>query len=77
MPGEEPEMLAGNPFFSLLWMVVSVIVIIALAYWFTKYVAGRGGLGVFGPLKAGGGLEVLAQRFTDCMFPELAEQASE
>ena len=61
MPGEEPEMLAGNPFFSLLWMVVSVIVIIALAYWFTKYVAGRGGLGAFGPLKAGRGLEVLAQ----------------
>ena len=61
MPGEEPEMLAGNPFFSLLWMVVSVIVIIGLAYWFTKYVAGRGGLGVFGPLKAGGGLAILAQ----------------
>lgn len=54
-------MLSGSPFFSLLWMVVSVVVIIALAYWFTKYVAGRGGLGAFGPLKAGGGLEVLAQ----------------
>ena len=54
-------MLEGNPIFSLLWMVVSVIVIIGLAYWFTKYVAGRGGLGVFGPLKAGGGLAILAQ----------------
>lgn len=54
-------MLSGSPFFSLLWMIVSVVVIIALAYWFTKYVAGRGGLGAFGPLKAGGGLEVLAQ----------------
>ena len=54
-------MLEGNPIFSLLWMVVSVIVIIGLAYGFTKYVAGRGGLGVFGPLKAGGGLAILAQ----------------
>ena len=54
-------MLGGNPFFSLLWMIVSVIVIIGLAYWFTKSVAGRGGLGAFGPLKAGGGLKVLAQ----------------
>ena len=61
MLGDNPEMLEGNPIFSLLWMVVSVIVIIGLAYWFTKYVAGRGGLGVFGPLKAGGGLDVLAQ----------------
>lgn len=54
-------MLGENPFFSLLWMVVSIVVIIGLAYWFTRYVAGRGGLGAFGPLKAGGGLEVLAQ----------------
>ena len=61
MLGDNPKMLEGNPIFSLLWMVVSVIVIIGLAYWFTKYVAGRGGLGVFGPLKAGGGLAILAQ----------------
>lgn len=54
-------MLGENPIFSLLGMVLSVVAIIALAYWFTRYVAGRGGLGAFGPLKAGGGLEVLAQ----------------
>lgn len=54
-------MLAENPIFSLLWMVVSVVAIIGLAYWFTKYAGRRGGLGAFGPLKAGGGLEVLAQ----------------
>ncbi len=54
-------MLSGNPLFSLLWMMICVVAIIALAYWFTKYVAGRGGLGAFGPLRAGGGLEVLAQ----------------
>nr|WP_325186433.1 flagellar biosynthetic protein FliO [uncultured Oscillibacter sp.] len=54
-------MLGENPIFSLLGMILSVVVIIGLAYWFTRYVAGRGGLGAFGPLKAGGGLEVLAQ----------------
>lgn len=54
-------MTGENPIFSLLWMIVSVVIIIGLAYWFTKYVAGRGGLGAFGPLKAGIGLEVLAQ----------------
>lgn len=54
-------MLGENPIFSLAWMVLSVVVIIGLAYWFTKYVGRRGGLGAFGPLKAGGGLEVLAQ----------------
>ncbi len=59
MLGDNP--VTGNPIVSLLWMIVSVIVIIGLAYWLTKYVAGRGGLGAFGPLKAGGGLEILAQ----------------
>lgn len=54
-------MWGESPIFSLLGMVLSAVVIIALAYWFTRYVAGRGGLGAFGPLKAGGGLEVLAQ----------------
>lgn len=36
---------------SLLWVLVCVVVIIALAYWFTKYVVGRGafnGLGMSG-----------------------------
>lgn len=40
-----------NPWFSLLWVILSVVVIIALAYWFTKYVVGRGafnGLGMSG-----------------------------
>lgn len=54
-------MLRDNPLLSLLWMVVSVAIIIGLAYWFTRYVAGRGGFGAFGPLKAGEGLEILAQ----------------
>ncbi len=30
-----------------LWMLVCVVLIIGLAYWFTRYVAGRGALGAF------------------------------
>lgn len=32
---------------SLLWMLVCVVLIIGLAYWFTRYVAGRGALSAF------------------------------
>lgn len=32
---------------SFLWMLVCVLLIMGLAYWFTKYVAGRGALGAF------------------------------
>lgn len=59
MLGDNPGTLGGNPIVSLLWMIVSVIVIAGLTYWFTRYVARRGG--AFGLLKAGGGLEILAQ----------------
>ena len=54
-------MLDGNPVVSLLWMIVSIAVIIGLAYWFTRYVAGRGAWGAFAPMKVGAGLELLAQ----------------
>ena len=54
-------MLEDRAAASLLWMVVSVVFIIGLAYWFTRYVVGRGGLGGIGPLKAGSGLESLSQ----------------
>ncbi len=32
---------------SFLWMLVCVVLIIGLAYWFTRYVAGRGTLSAF------------------------------
>ena len=32
---------------SFLWMLVCVVLIIGLAYWFTRYVAGRGALSAF------------------------------
>lgn len=41
---------------SFLWMLVCVVLIIGLAYWFTKHVAGRGALGAF---TAGRRMEVL------------------
>lgn len=41
---------------SFLWMFVCVVLIIGLAYWFTKHVAGRGALGAF---TAGRQMEVL------------------
>ena len=44
---------------SFLWMLVCVVLIIGLAYWFTKYVAGRGALGA---LSGGRRMEVLARR---------------
>lgn len=54
-------MLEDNTVASFLWMIVSIAVIIGLAYWFTRYAAGRGGFGAFGPLRMGAELEILAQ----------------
>ena len=41
---------------SFLWMLVCVVLIIGLAYWFTRYVAGRGALSAFA---AGRRMEIL------------------
>ena len=43
---------------SLLWMLVCVVLIIGLAYWFTRNGAGRG---TFGGFQAGRQMEVLDQ----------------
>lgn len=53
-------MLRDNIAASFLWLIISVVLIIGMAYWVTRYVAGRGGFGVLGPLAAGR-LEILAQ----------------
>ena len=42
-------MPGGDTWLSLLWVLVCVVVILALAYWFTRYVAARGFPGVQGP----------------------------
>ncbi len=41
---------------SFLWMAVCVVLIIGLAYWFTKFTAGRGAFGAF---QGGRRMEVL------------------
>lgn len=32
----------NNPWLSLLWVILCVVLIVGLAYWFTRYVAARG-----------------------------------
>ena len=41
-------MPASESLLSLLWMLLCVVVIVALAYVFTRYIAGRGGMGLKG-----------------------------
>ena len=38
----------GNPWLSILWMLFCVVLIPGAAYWFTRRVVGRGGLGALG-----------------------------
>ena len=38
----------GNPWLSILWMLFCVVLITGAAYWFTRRVVGRGGLGALG-----------------------------
>ena len=49
MLGEDAATLA-----SFLWMIVCVVLIMGLAYWFTRYIAGRGAV-----LRGGRRMEVL------------------
>ena len=50
-----------NTWLSLLWVLVCMVLIVALAYWFTKYVVGRGKLGAFGAARGTEHLKVLAR----------------
>ena len=51
-------MLSWDVVTSLLWLIICIVMVIGLAYWFTKYVAGRG-LSV--PGQKGSGMEILAR----------------
>ena len=51
----------GEVLLSLLWVVVCCVVVLGLAYWFTKYVVGRGKLGNLGAGKGAEKLRVLQQ----------------
>lgn len=50
-----------NTWLSLLWVLICVVVIIGLAYWFTRYMASRGGLGALGVSKGNEQFRVLAR----------------
>lgn len=52
--------MPGSELLSLLWMLLCVAAIIGLAYWFTKSVVGRAGLGL-GRAAPGGRIQVLAR----------------
>lgn len=54
-------MQTGNPWVSLLGMVVAVAVITGLAYWFTRCVIGGAGFKSLGLLQKDGQLQILAQ----------------
>ena len=49
-------MLWDTTLISFIWLTVCVVLIIGLAYWFTRYTAGRG---TFGAFQAGQRMEVL------------------
>ena len=54
------EVTALDSVFSLMWMLLCVVAIVVLAYLFTKYVAGRRGLGGFGAPGGTGRFKALA-----------------
>ncbi len=51
---------AGAGLLSLLWMLLCVVAIAALAYLFTRYIAGRRGMGIRG-ISGAGQLRVLSR----------------
>ena len=55
------EVTALDSMLSLIWMLLCVVVIIVLAYLFTRYVAGRRGLGGFGAPGGTGRFKALAR----------------
>ncbi|MCI8423621.1 MAG: flagellar biosynthetic protein FliO [Lawsonibacter sp.] len=54
-------MTGSDSWLSLLWMLVCVVLIVGLAYWFTRYAAGRGGMGLFSAARGTEQLHVLAR----------------
>ncbi len=54
-------MVAENPWVSLLGAVITVAVVIGLAYWFTRYIVGGKHMGSLGLLQRNEQLRVLAQ----------------
>ena len=53
--------LNDNPWVSLLGMLVAIVVVIGLAYWVTRFIAGKGSLPSFGAGRKDDKLSVLVQ----------------
>lgn len=53
--------LTDNPWVSLLGMLIAIVLVIGLAYWFTRFVVGKGRLPAFGMSRRDEKLSVLAQ----------------
>lgn len=54
-------MLGNSAWTSLLWGLICVVVVLSLAYWFTKYVVGRGGAPLLRSVRSAGNFKVLSQ----------------
>ena len=54
-------LLADSPWVSLLGMLIVIVVVIGLAYWFTRHVVGKGRLPSFGMMRKEGELSVIAR----------------
>lgn len=52
---------SNNGLLSLLWVVVCVVVVIGLAYWFTKHVVGKGGFRGIGGGQKTAAIQVIAR----------------
>ena len=66
-------MLQGNPFVSLLGMLVLIAAILFLAWWATKQIAQRPGLQGFGGRLPNGDMSVLAQIPLDSTLANLCD----
>lgn len=51
----------GEILLSLLWVLLCCAVVLGLAYWFTRHVVGKGGLGTLGVFRSDEQLQILRQ----------------
>lgn len=50
-----------NELFSLLWVIVCVVLVIGLAYWFTRHVVGKGGFHFLGGAQKADAIRVISR----------------
>lgn len=54
-------MLNDSPWLPLLFMIITVALVIGLAYWFTRYMIGGGKLGAFGVIQNNSPMQIMTQ----------------